>query len=97
FPDEYRSKGFLGSLPEAPWVVLESGDYTGVESTTVEYTPPGPSQFVTGGSSMPGVNETIKAAVIGVGGILGSTIGQSQVGSVVDALLEPLYSDVRSE
>lgn len=94
FPEEYSAKGFLGSLPEAPWVVLESGDYTGVEATTVEYTPPGPSQFVTGGSSMPGVNEAIKAAVIGVGGIIGSIFNQSQIGSVADALLEPLYSDV---
>lgn len=94
YPDEYRSEGFFGSLPEAPWVVLDSGDYTGVEATTVEYTPPGPSQFVTGGSSMPGVNETIKAAVIGVGGVFGSIIRQSQLGSVANALLEPLYSDV---
>lgn len=93
-PDEYRTRGFIGSLPEAPWVVLEDGDFTGVESTGFEYSPPGPSQFVTGGSSMPGVNETIKAAVVGFGGFLGSFFGQSQIGSVADALLEPLYSDV---
>lgn len=94
-PDEYFQRGFFGSLPSAPWVVLEHGPYTGMESTEYEYVPPGPSQFVTGGSSMPGVNEVIKASVIGLGGVLGSMfLGQSQLGATAEALLEPLYSDV---
>lgn len=93
-PDEYYESGFFGSLPEAPWVVLEHGPHTGMESTEYEYIPPGPSQFVTGGSSMPGVNETLKAAIIGVGGLIGSIFNQSQLGTVAEALLEPLYSDV---
>lgn len=93
-PDEYYQKGFLGSLPSAPWVVLEHSPYTGMESTEYEYIPPGPSQFVTGGSSMPGVNEALKATIIGIGGVLGSIFGQSQIGAVAESLLEPLYSDV---
>ena len=94
-PAEYKSSSFRGSLPEAPWVVLEHGDLTGVESTEFEYNPPGPSQFVTGGSSMPGVNEALKASIIGVGGLIGTLFGfQTQMGSVAEALLEPLYSDV---
>ena len=75
-------------------MVLNHGPYTGIESSEFEYTPPGVSQFVTGGSSMPGVNEAIKAGIIGLGGFLGSFFGQSQVGAVAEALLEPLYSDV---
>lgn len=94
YPDEYYESGFLGTLPEAPWVVLEHGERTGMVSTEYEYIPPGPSQFVTGGSSMPGVNEVIKASVVGIGGFLGSFFGQSQAGAVAEALLEPLYSDV---
>lgn len=94
FPDEYYQRGFRGSLPSAPWVVLEHGQYTGMESLEVEYTPPGPSQFVTGGSSMPGVNEVIKAGVIGLGGMLGAIFNYSALGSVINAVLEPLYSDV---
>lgn len=93
-PSEYYTPGFMGSLPQAPWVTLVHGERTGIKSSTYEYTPPGPSQFVTGGSSMPGVNEGIKAAVIGLGGFLGSMFGQSQAGAVADAILEPLYSDV---
>lgn len=93
-PDEYYKPGFLGSLPEAPWVVLEHGERTGMVSSKFEYVPPGPSQFVVGGSSMPFVNEGIKAAIIGVGGVIGSIFGQSQAGTVAESLLEPLYSDV---
>lgn len=93
-PDEYKTPGWFGTEASAPWVVLEHGPDTGVETFDYEYIPPGPIQFVTGGSSMAGVNELIKAAVVGLGGILGSMMGQSQLGSVVDALAEPLYSDV---
>lgn len=93
-PAEYSKAGFLGSLPSAPWVVLEHNEFSGIKSTAYEYVPPGPSQFVTGGSSMPGVNEGIKAAVIAVGGVLGSMVGQSQIGAAAEAVLEPLYSDV---
>lgn len=94
-PAEYSDSSFKGTMPEAPWVVLEHGEETGVEATEFEYTPPGASQFVTGGSSMPGVNEALKASMIGLGGLLGSLVGfQSQMGSVAEAILEPLYSDV---
>ena len=93
-PSDYYKGDFWGTNPEAPWVVLEDGDYTGVNSSEFEYTPPGPAQFVTGGQSALGVNEAIKASIIGFGGLLGSIFNQSQLGSVADALLEPLYSDV---
>lgn len=93
-PSEYYDSGFMGTLPQAPWVVLEHGEHTGIESTEFEYTPPGEVQFVTGGSSMPGVNEALKASMIALGGVIGSTVGQSQAGSVAEALLEPLYTDV---
>ena len=93
-PEEYFRQGFIGTVPEAPWVVLEHGDMTGVNALTYEYTPPGPSQFVTGGSSMMGVNEAIKASIIGIGGMIGSVMLQSQAGAVAESLLEPLYSDV---
>lgn len=93
FPDEYYQPGFKGTMPEAPWVVLEDGPYTGIESSEYEYTPPGPVQFVTGGQSMPGVNEGMKAMMIGLGGLLGSIFNQSQMGSVFEAIVEPLYTD----
>ena len=92
-PEQYQRENWRGTLPSHPWVVLHHGKDTGVEAVDVSYTPPGPVQFVTGGSSMPGVNEAIKASIIGLGGVLGSIFGQSQAGSVVEAIAEPLYSD----
>lgn len=93
-PKEYKEPGWRGTLPEAPWVVLDDSPYSGVRSTRYEYSPPGPSQFVAGGSSMPGINEGIKAAVTAAAGMVGSLFNQSQVGSVVASLSEPLWSDV---
>lgn len=93
-PEIYNEPGWMGTAPSAPWVVLYDNEYTSLESSDYEYTPPGASQFTTGGSSMTGVNETIKASIIGIGGFLGSFFGQSQVGAVAEAILEPLYSDV---
>lgn len=93
-PEEYYSGDFWGSLPEAPWVVLDDGYDTGIESTEFEYSPPGEAQFVTGGQSAIGVNEAIKASVIAVGGAIGSMYNQSQAGTVAAELLEPLYTDV---
>lgn len=93
FPEEYSRPWWQGTLPQAPWIVLEDGPYTGVESTEYEYTPPGPIQFVTGGQSMPGVNEGLKAALIGLGGLIGSVVGQSQVGSFIAEIASPLITD----
>lgn len=94
FPDEYSRPGWKGTLPQAPWIVFEDGPYTGVESTEYEYRPPGPVQFVTGGQSMPGINEVLKAAIIGLGGMAGTALlGQTQLGGVIEAIAEPFYTD----
>lgn len=93
FPDEYSQPGFKGTMPEAPWVVLEDGPYTGIETTEYEWNPPGAVQFVAGGSSMPFVNEGIKAALIALGGLIGSVFGQSQLGPAIAELASPLVED----
>lgn len=93
-PEEYSKPDWKGTNPSAPWVVLEHGPFSNIETSDYEYVPPGPSQFVTGGSSMPYVNEGIKSAIIGFGGFLGAMVGMSQAGSVAAEILEPLYSDV---
>lgn len=93
FPPEYSQPGFRGTLPQVPWVVLEDGPYTGIESTEYEWNPAGAVQFVAGGQSMPFVNESIKAALIAVGGFVGSALGQSQAGTVIAELVSPLITD----
>lgn len=93
FPPEYFDPNFQGTLPQAPWVVFEEGPYTGIESSEFIYYPATDVQVVTGGHSAPGVNEGISAAIIAIGGFLGSLFGQSQIGPAIDAVLKPLYTD----
>lgn len=93
-PEPYKRPWWKGSLPEAPWVVLDDGPYTGIRSTHFEYAPPGASQFVTGGSSMPGVNEAIKTSITAFVGMFGALFNQSQIGEIAANVTEPLWSDV---
>lgn len=77
FPGEYYSPGFLGTLPQAPWVVFEDGPYNGIESSEFTYYEATDTSFLTGGHSMPGVNEAISAGVNMAGDFLTSLINSA--------------------
>ncbi|BCP36357.1 bacteriophage protein [Mycobacterium intracellulare M.i.198] len=77
FPGEYYNPGFLGTRPMAPWVVFEDGPLTGIESSEFTYYEATDTSFVTGGHSMPGVNEAISAGVNMVGDFLTSLINSA--------------------
>ncbi|WP_052280794.1 hypothetical protein [Nocardia vulneris] len=66
FPVEYTQPGWMGTLPEAPWVILRHG--IGVQSSSFKQRPATDVQVTTGGHSMPGVNELISAAIQCVAG-----------------------------
>ena len=74
FPGEYYTPWFLGTSPQAPWVVFEEGPYTGIESSEFQYFEATDTSFVTGGHSMPGVNEGISAGVNMAGDFVTSLI-----------------------
>lgn len=110
FPGEYYNPGFLGTNPQAPWVVFEDSSLNGVKSAEFEYYEATSTSFVTGGHSMPGVNEAISAGVNAAGDflttILNNIIGQAEdgpfgiylqlppLGGIMDALAKILYEDV---
>ena len=94
YPSQYYQPGFTGTLPQAPWVVFQEGPHTGIESSEFIWYPATDVQVVVGGHSAPMVNEMISAAIIAIGGFIGSLFGQSQIGPAVDAVLKPLYTDV---
>ncbi|MEV0759517.1 hypothetical protein [Nocardia sp. NPDC050435] len=54
-PQEYSDPGFLGTLPEAPWVIYRDGIHTGIQSSEFTYKPATDVRVVAGGHSMPGV------------------------------------------
>lgn len=93
-PEEYSRPWWRGSLPAFPHVCLVHHPDSGISVSEWRYKPSGSTEFIAGGNSMPGVNEALKAGIIGIGGVLGSIFGQSQIGGVAAEVLEPLYSDV---
>jgi len=82
FPDEYYTPWFLGTSPHSPWVVFEEGPLTGIQTSEFTYYEATDTSFLTGGHSMPGVNEAISAGVNMAGdfltSILNSIIGALQ-------------------
>src|SRR5699024_5362440 len=62
-PSEYFNPWFVGTNPSYPWVIFEEGPYTGIKSSKFKYYEATDTSFVTGGQSMPGVNEAFSAGV----------------------------------
>jgi hypothetical protein len=100
YPGEYYSPWYAGTSPKAPWVVFEEGIYTGIEQSEFEYYEATDTSFVTGGQSMPGVNELISAAINMTGDLIAAeisfVIGYSlpPIGGMMDALAQPFYRDI---
>lgn len=108
FPGEYYTPWFLGTSPQAPWIVFEEGPYTGIKSSEFKYFEATDTSFVAGGESMPGVNEAISAAVnmggdfltslinsaMAAFGAVGGAIDLPPLGGMMDAVAKPLYENV---
>lgn len=93
--DAVRDKQwFEGDTSKFPWVVLEDSEYTSLESSGVEYVPPGQCQFVTGGASPAMVNNGIKMSIMALGNVIGAFINFASLGTMAATALEPLYTDV---
>jgi hypothetical protein len=107
FPGQYYSPWYLGTSPQAPWVIFEEGPYTGIESSEFNYFEAVDTSYLTGGQSMPGVNEGISAAINIAGdfltsfinsqlaalGPVGGAIDLPPLGGMMDALAKPLYEN----
>lgn len=100
YPGEYYSPWYLGTSPKAPWVVFVDSEYTGITSSEFQYFEATDTSFITGGQSMPGVNEGISAAINITGDLVAahvSTLMEVQLpplGGLIDAVAQPLYKDV---
>jgi hypothetical protein len=82
YPDEYYTPLFLGTSPEAPWVVYDgNSNRSGVQETEFTYFEATDTNFVVGGKSMPGVNEGI-SALVNMGGDFVTSILNSIIGAV---------------
>lgn len=114
FPGDYYAPGvaglanLFGTAPAYPWVVFEEGPYTGIESSEFNYFEATDTSFLTGGKSMPGVNEAISAGInmggdfvtslinsaLSAGGAFGTAIDLPPLGGLMDAIAKIFYEDV---
>ncbi|QWS68138.1 minor tail protein [Gordonia phage VanLee] len=86
--------GWMGVKPRKPWIVLRAGETRSpIKTSEFKIIPATAIQVVAGGHSAPGVNELIQAAIVGGLGALGATFMFSALGSTVDAIARPLYTD----
>lgn len=109
YPGEYYTPNFLGTSPQAPWVVFEEGRYTGIEQSEFIYYEATDTSVVLGGHSAPGVNEAISTGINMAGDFLTSLINSTlagaspipgvaidlpPLGGVMDAVAKIFYEDV---
>ncbi|RVW06220.1 Gp37-like protein [Rhodococcus spongiicola] len=90
--DAYRTPGDRRTDPRVPYVYYPP-DSPGVLSSSFKQRPARAVQLVTGGHSMPGINETISAVIQATGDIIGNLLLVGSVGGSIDTLLAPFYED----
>lgn len=94
FPEEFYEPGWKGSKVSTPGIIFREGEHTGIQTSMFIGSPAKDARHVTGGHSMPGVNELISAAIQLAGDLIAAMIGVPPLGGVADAVLKPLYTDV---
>lgn len=95
WPAQYSQPGWKSILPGAPGIIYrDASGHSGIQTSLFTGSPAKDAQHVTGGHSMPGVNELISAAIQMAGDLIAAMIGVPPVGGAADALLKPLYTDV---
>lgn len=93
-PPEYYVPGAKRTQKALPFAVWRDGEITGLESYRFRLTPSKGVQVITGGQSMPGINEAISATIQMAGDMIAMMIGAPPIGGAVDAILAPLYTNV---
>lgn len=93
-PDDYkRSDGWLGTVPGRPYVTYRDTDLTGIESLTFSWEPATAVQFITGGKSAYGINETMTATIQLIGNYIGMLFTLPTLGDIASTFVTPLIED----
>lgn len=95
-PPEAFQPGWTGSIPAAPAVCFREGEYTGIQTSDVSWSPATDVRVVSGGHSPDWVNAGFSLLINGIGAAVSqASLGTiANYGPVADALLAPLYTDV---
>lgn len=103
-PSQYVNPGWIGTLPFAPWVIYRPELHTGVQTSEFTILPFTDVQVITGGKSLPGVNEAISLAIEGAIWLIGDALSAipflegagaiaDQVATIAVTVLSPFYDD----
>ncbi|MEV6773905.1 phage tail protein [Nocardia sp. NPDC051030] len=79
-PAEYQNPGWLGTLPQAPWVIFRPERNTGVQTSSFTMTPFTDVQILTGGHSPALVNQGVKEAITAAGQLAGALVQMAMAG-----------------
>ena len=93
-PAAYSVPGNLQASPSMPGVIYIEGEHTGVQASTYSFKPATDVGVVSGGHSMPGTNEGIRAAIQAAGDLTAMIPGVPPLGGVADSIISPLFMDV---
>lgn len=91
--DRYPVSGFLGVDPKVPAVCYRTVGRHATAQATYSMSPATTGQVMVGGSSMPGVNETLSASTKLMFNLLGSFLLMPGFGSVANEFIEPIFRD----
>lgn len=93
-PSEYNLPGFLGTAPQAPWVVYRAGPRNRtMHSATWVHSPATVGRVTVGGHSMPGVNEAMEVAIQLTFSALSTYLFLPDLGAPAATLFMPLLED----
>jgi hypothetical protein len=90
YPDEYYGPGFLGTLAQAPWLVIRDNTWSPVETSELTWSPATAVSVVVGGDN-PAADATIRLVIEATGNILGYFLlaGFSSAGTIAADLAMP--------
>lgn len=92
-PEYYDPNAPPRTQKQLPFVVWRDGEISGLDRYKYRRTHAKGIQVVTGGHSMPGVNEGISAFIQMVGDLIAAAVVIPPIGGTVDAILAPIYTD----
>lgn len=92
-PPEYFVPGDKRTSKRLPYAIWFDGEITGLQGYRLKQRPTQAVQILTGGHSMPGVNEVISAGIQALGDVLGNLAQIGSIGGSIDTVLKPFYED----
>lgn len=90
-PSDYSVPGLKRTDKRAPYVFYPEGEETGIQTSKFTRINGKGIQINAGGSSMPGVDEAIRASIQMVGDLTAMIPGAPPLGGAADALVSPMF------